>query len=331
MNGILMQDYLNTSSVEKIGFFSPLAGVGVDCGYGYSAVQLISSWQRQGVPVWGFDRTAPVIFNFGQPHFYERVEGKLNIGYTPWESNEVPEGWLPYMETMDEIWTTCEANATWYREAGISIPVKVLHHGLNREHYPLRRRWVNAGSAYRFLHIGEPTPRKGGEMTYRAFREVFGDREDVRLTIKGRPKFKIDAPNVDVIDRILSQDEMRGLYLSHHAMVYPTNGEGFGLIPFQGAATGMPTAVTNWSGPVDYMDYCFPINVKELVVPGYEPHTGMWASPSEDHLSMWMEDFVDHREHYFDKAYLNGFRMDKDWSWDSIARRSLKMLSDSLE
>lgn len=101
----------NSWRISKIGFFSPLAGVGVDCGYGYAAVELIKAWQRQGVPVWTADKDAPVCFNFGQPHFYERVEGKLNIGYTPWESTGVPRAWIPKFNLMDEVWTTCEANA----------------------------------------------------------------------------------------------------------------------------------------------------------------------------------------------------------------------------
>lgn len=320
----------NSLRLSKIGFFSPLAGVGTDCGYGYAAVELITSWQRQGVPVWTSDSDAPVIFNFGQPHFYERVEGKLNIGYTPWESNMVPKSWVRSMNRMDEVWATCEENAKWYRDAGVKVPVRVLHHGVNRSHYPIRKRRITEGEPFRFLHIGEPTPRKGGEVAYRVFRSTFGDSSRVHLTLKGKPHFKVVGSNVSVIEDRLDQEGMTKLYLDHHSLIYPTNGEGFGFIPFNGAATGMPTAVTNWSAPVDYMRYCFPITVEDMVVPDYEPHVGQWAKPDEENLAMWMNYFVKSPNYYFTKAHRLATTMDAKWSWDAIGKRALEMMTDSL-
>jgi glycosyltransferase involved in cell wall biosynthesis len=327
MSGILKQ---SGNQLSKIGFFSPLAGVGVDCGYGYAAVQLIQSWQRLGIPVWTSDREAPVCFNFGQPHYYEPVDGAVNIGYTPWESTGVPEAWIPKMNQMDEIWAPCQANIDWYREAGITAKLRLLPHGLNRDHYPILLRTKKEGEPFKFLHIGEPTPRKGGRIVYRVFRDLFGDRDDVSLTIKGSPKYDMVGKNVNVIDWKLSQDEMTQLYRSHHAMVYPTFGEGFGFIPFQAAATGMPTAVTNWSGPVDYMDYCFPIGVEGLVAADYEPHEGLWAKPDEDSVAMWMEYFVKSPSYFFKKSYMRAHKMTRKWSWEEVGKRAVEMMTDSL-
>lgn len=316
--------------IEKIGFFSPLSGVGKECGYGYAAYELITAWQRMGIPVWAYDREAPVAFNFGQPHFYERVKGKLNIGYTPWESNHVPEAWIKYMNLMDEIWTPCEANADWYRDAGVEVPVRVLHHGLNRNHFPLVKRVKRDDEPFKFLHIGEPAQRKGGQMAYEVFRDVFGDRDDVHLTLKGKPRFDVEGDNVTVIRTMLDMPELTQLHLDNHFMIYPTNGEGFGFIPFQGAATGMPTAVTNWSGPVDYMDHCYPIEVEALVEPDYIPHEGLWALPSRESLGNWMESFIKHPHTYFTDAYLKSQDMDAYWSWDNIAKTAVEFITDSL-
>lgn len=324
----LKQNYLPW--LDKIGFFSPLAGVGTDCGYGYAAVELIHSWQRAGIPVWAYDREAPVIFNFGQPHYYEWVPGKLNIGYTPWESSKVPESWLQNMNQMDEIWTTCELNKEWY-ESVLDIPVKVLPHGINGEHYPATKRYIEDGEPFRFLHIGEPSPRKGGATAFKVFKETFGDRTDVHLTLKGRPRFKVDEPNVSVIKDRYTQEEMTELYASHHACIYPTNGEGFGFIPFQAIATGMPTAVTNWSGPEDYIHYCWPIEVEALVEPDYEPHEGLWAKPSEKSLSYFMQHVVENADDHFMLAYESGLLLHADWSWDAIGQVALENMTQSLK
>jgi len=316
---------------SSIGFFSPLAGAGTDMGYGYAAVELIKAWQALGIPVWSYDRDAPVIFNMGQPHFYERVEGKLNIGYTPWESSEIPVSWPFYMNKMDEIWTTCSFNKKTFEDGGVTVPVRVLPHGINSDHYPAQRRRNNG--LFKFLHIGSDAPRKGAKVVYDAFREEFGsgNKELVSLTLKGRRlDFDIDDTNVKHISEILSIEDMQKLYLSHDAMIYPTSGEGFGLIPFQAAATGMPTAVTNWSGPKDYMRYCFPIDVEKLVDADYEPHTGMWAKPSVESVRYWMREFVRDERRYAYDAYLKALKLHKLESWDSVAKTAIGYMIESL-
>lgn len=329
--GILNRS-LQQSRISKIGFFSPLAGVGVDCGYGYAAVQLINAWQRKNIPVWGFDREAPIAFNMGQPHFYERIDGALNIGYTPWESDEVPRAWVRQMNRMDEIWVPCSANAQWYIDGGIKVPVRVLHHGLNREHWPLKIRKLRHDEPFRFLHIGGDAPRKGADIVYKVFKELFGNDDRYQLTLKGRKLFfDVDAKNVTHWSSILPADLLTNLYLEHHAMIYPSKGEGFGLIPFQAAATGMPTAVTNWSGPVDYMKYCHPIRVSKFVEADYEPHEGNWAEPDENSVAYWMESFVRSPDYFFNKAFRNATRMDSYWSWDNIATIAIEFMTNSLE
>jgi glycosyltransferase involved in cell wall biosynthesis len=306
--------------------------VGVDCGYGYAAVELIKAWQRMGIPVWSHDDDAPVAFNFGQVHLYQRSPGKFNIGYTPWESTGIPAGWVAGMNKMDEIWTPCEANAQWYRDAGVEVPVFVLPHGFNPDHFPLERRQVEP--VFKFLHIGNPTTRKGGAVAYRVFKDMFGDDPRYHLTLKGKTKFKVYGNNVTVIDEKLPQEELRQLYLDHHCMVYPTNGEGFGFIPFQAAATGMPAIVTDWSGPQDYMDFCIPLRVEKLVSAEDEypvhPHLGLWAKPDEQHLGELMQKVASQREYNFLRHYELGKKMREHWTWDSVAKLAVERMTESL-
>lgn len=304
-------------------------GVGVDCGYGYSAVELIKGWQRHGVPVWYGDREAPIAFSYGQPHFYEPVPGKYNIGYTCWESTVVPEAWVYYMNKMDEIWAGCEFNAQQFREAGVTVPVSVLPLGINAEHYPLTSRDTH-DAPYRFLHVGSQTKRKGAKLLYECFKDVYGESLDVQLTLKGRPNFPTKGYNVRVIDERLSQEQMRLLYTRNDFMIYPTNGEGFGLIPFQAAATGMPTAVTNWSGPVDFMRFCYPIKSLGLTEADYEPHVGLWADPDPEDIEYYLKSFVNHADRHFVTAWHLGSALQQEYSWDSVAKIALERMFNSL-
>lgn len=319
-------------SIERIGFNGSLMGVGTNCGYGYAAVELINAWQRMNIPVWWADEESKVAFSFSQPEHYDwQKTDQLKIGYTPWESTKLPYGWVQKMNQMDEVWTTSYACKDWFVLNGVSRPMRVLHHGINRSHFPRRKRSIGDGEPFKFLHIGEPSERKGGEYVYEAFVDIFGGRADVQLTLKGNPRFTVDCPNVDVVTEMLSQEDLLQLYYDHHAFLYPSNGEGFGLLPFQAAATGMPTLATNWSGMKDFMEFMWPIRVEELREAHYEPHEGLWAIPSLDSMKLWMEYFVDSPNYFFNHAFRRSAKMDENWTWDAIAQRSVLWMEEALE
>jgi glycosyltransferase involved in cell wall biosynthesis len=324
---------MNQWGIEKIAFFCPLWGTGTDSGYSYAAVELIKAWQALGIPVWANDTDADVIFNMGQPHFYERVEGKLNIGYTAWESTEISPGWVANMNRMDEIWAPCQANIDWYKAAGVDVPMRVLPHGINPEHWPIRdmAEVPSVDDVYKFIHIGGDAPRKGALMVYDAFKNVFGDQDDVQLTLKGRKfNFNPKGKNITVLNELIPQEELRALYHSHHAMIYPTMGEGFGLVPFQAMATGMPTAVTNWSGPADFWMYGWPIGVHYLTTPTYAPHIGQWAQPKYEDVCYYMVRFYEERKKFNRMARMFAAQMHEECTWEQVAKTALESLSDSL-
>lgn len=321
------------SPIDRISFGGSLMGVGINCGYGYSAVQLIEAWNYGlNIPVWWGDEVAPVAFSFSQPEYYTwENDSQLRIGYTPWESTRLPVGWANKMNEMDEVWTTSSACKEWFIKNGVTQPVRVLHHGINREHFPAKQRTISSGEPFRFLHIGEPAERKGGQYVYEAFRNAFGDRTDVQLTLKGNPRFDIEGDNVVVVSEMLSQEDLLKLYHDHHAFVYPSNGEGFGLLPFQAAATGMPTLATDWSGMKDFMSFMWPIKVQRLEEANVQPHEGLWAIPSTESIELWMQFFVDSPNYFFHSAFRKANRMDKLWTWEAVAERSVSMMEKALE
>lgn len=416
----------------SIGFYSWLLGAGINQGYGYTAVQLIEAWNRFGVPVWTWDDEAPVAFSFVQPHGYEYQRDRVNIGYTPWESTIIPDGWRYYMNKMTEVWTTSQACKEWYENNGIQRSIRVLPHGINSKHYPIQYRgelsehttklesdantnstdatinsrleesnkyinrtyeYVNGtGKAslydstrdsydseqrsgrkaisanveqfqpgqlhnksnsdssertrysrinkelhqkdkpFRFLHIGADAKRKGAQFVVEAFKKAFDNDPRYELVFKGKPWWDAEEiSNIRIIADKYTQAQMSELYLSADCMFYPTQGEGFGLIPFQSAATGCPTFVTEWGGSLDYLQYCWPIKVKDIIECDYEPHVGTWALPDVDHMVDQMHDVVDNYELYADFAYFYAKNLHKNCGWDSIAQQSLNWMKELVD
>jgi glycosyltransferase involved in cell wall biosynthesis len=129
----------------------------------------------------------------------------------------------------------------------------------------------------RFLHVDSASPRKRADLVEKAFKKLFDKNPNVELTLKFHTH---DAPgglgmprldgNITKIFQTLSQDEMVQLFHEHDVLVYPSEGEGFGFIPLQALATGMPVISTGrWCSYEKY----FGNNVIESTI-GPTKHTG---------------------------------------------------------
>lgn len=252
-----------------ISFYTVQNNLNTTVGYGVAGFKMVTSLQELGHRVPFDDPTAPVQISLCSPPHYKFHEGQYKIGYTPWESTELPDGWLEAMNACDEVWATSQWTADVYKKAGVKVPVKVYLHGLDPMWKPVNR---TPGDVVKFLHMGEPALRKGGQMTVDAFRAAFGDREDVHLTIKAYYQHylrtwdngKIVSPeekysNVTVTTELMHPSELVSLISSHDVLVYPSYGEGFGFIPLQALGTGMPVICTDEWAP--YADFLGPLTI----------------------------------------------------------------------
>jgi glycosyltransferase involved in cell wall biosynthesis len=274
-----------------ISWYTPPVGDAV--GYGHAAVATIEALQEQDVQVY-YDRDEPLVYiSFVQPDWYRGLNDQYRIGYTPWESSELPEQWISKMQAMDEIWTPSTYNKEVFESYNVNDTIHIVPHGIDQELWTIEDRYIS--DKFMFFHVGGPTGRKGGRMVGDAFLDLFGDNEDVILVMKSNGPSEarwldkqgnfgnIDRhPRVKVIDFKISTEDMVKLYHSAHCLVYPTNGEGFGMIPFQGIATGLPTICTNATACTDYAEMSVPLDWTPAQGNGI--HLGEWAQPSYDDL-----------------------------------------------
>lgn len=311
----------------KISFHTVKDNLDATRGYGNAGFNVVKSLQRLGHEVPFDDATAPVQISFCPPHWYKFHEGQYKIGYTPWESTELPAGWVEHMNNCDEVWATSEWVADVYKNAGVTKPIHVYHHGLDHKWAPKRR---HAGKVIKILHIGEPALRKGGQMTIDAFRSVYGSREDVHLTVKAYHQHflrvwdngKITTPekvydNVSVITDSIPEKELMDLYYEHDVLVYPSYGEGFGLIPLQALGSGMPVISTlQWAPYRKYMEE-MPIGTRrDRSI--WALHPGDVLYPDYNHLkghlyNLQNRELLEERQNRF---FLRANEVHKEYDWD---------------
>jgi glycosyltransferase involved in cell wall biosynthesis len=197
------------------------------------------------------------------------------------------------------------------------------------------------------LHIGEPAPRKAGQMVLDAFGSLFGNKEGYSLTIKADQinttrvynnyldKNILGVPdkyynNVSVITDVLNDEELVNLYQSHDVLVYPSYGEGFGFIPLQALATGMPTICT--SGWAHYEKYLGPLKLKSELIdsPWPFPHEGKVFEPNYQHLLELMRDVSINFNAYSGYYFAQSTKIHKDYNWKQLTKNSFDKILKKL-
>jgi glycosyltransferase involved in cell wall biosynthesis len=301
-------------------------------GYGVASYGIVRSLQRLGHEVPFQDSTAPVELNFSQPYLWQWTsKSSYKIGMVAWESTKIPANWKPGLKTCDELWTPSPLMAEWFKAQG--YPAKVYEHGVDSSVWTPRKRHRKAGPV-KFLHIGEPAPRKGGQMTYDAFKELFAD-DDARatLTIKGFGSSRIrgtnnahpwkETRNVKVITEEYDEYQMVDLIHRHDVLVYPSYGEGFGLIPLQALATGMPVILSQGWAP--YENVTLPelrVGTKLGPSPWPSMHPGNMFHPDAPQLEHAMAAAVNGIDEFAKQSFGRIPYIQKRWDWDRLTEKA---------
>jgi glycosyltransferase involved in cell wall biosynthesis len=319
----------------KISYYAPEFNLRTTVGYGQAGFNIVRSLQKLGHEVPFDDATAPVQISFCSPTAAKFHEDQYKIIYTPWESTELPDGWLEAFNAADEVWATSEWVSRVYRDAGVTRPIYVYHHGVADIWKKPQRRGVDG--TFRFLHIGEAAPRKGGQLALDAFLQEFKDDEDVEITFKchfanylrmwkAGQFSEVDHPKVNIINDEYYESEMLKLFHDHDTLVYASYGEGFGLIPLQALATGMPVISTyDWAPYADYINLRIPA-VQERSVWPYHP--GDVYYPDFAGLRRAMRSAYEAREYYAERAFNSTEHLYEEYDWVKLTERAFAHIVD---
>jgi glycosyltransferase involved in cell wall biosynthesis len=194
------------------------------------------------------------------------VRGMHSYG---WEESGFPDAYAVAFNTKLDLITVLSRHVEKIlRDAGVSVPIAVTGSGVN----PLLQVQPQAPAAglreFRFLHVSSCFPRKGVDALLSAYGDAFSDADSVTLIIKTFPnphndvaqqiarlkEQRPDYPDVVLIDRDCSEEELAGLYRHAHAFVAPSKGEGFGLPLAEAMLFDLPVITTAWGGQTDFCD-----------------------------------------------------------------------------
>tara|TARA_Y100000034_G_scaffold132590_1_gene195966 strand:+ start:3064 stop:4167 length:1104 start_codon:yes stop_codon:yes gene_type:complete len=261
--------------------------------------------------------------------------GNYRVGFTYWESSRVPNLWADHMRECDEIWTTSKWCKQVFEDQKVNKIIKNFDLGVNEKVYPIYKK-VPDQRKFRFLHVGSPSSRKNIQMAIDAFMKLFDGNEDYELVIKcigytegrymknGAIVGNINMhPQVTIVSAKISEDELSKMYRQAHCLVYPTSGEGWGLIPFSAMASGTPTICTNATSCTEFahlglpLDYKW-VDVNEYTMPNDIYHGSQWASPDMDHLIELMIHVSENYESEKARAVSNATLIHEKYAWSNV-------------
>jgi len=282
-----------------------------------------------------------IVINHSVPETFVKSM-RYSVGFTFWETNRLPDDWVRNCNEMDEIWTCSVAMQEVFINSGIKKPVHEFKLGVDPDLYkPVKRKPHNQ---FTFLSVGSPATRKNSQLSLDAFIKVFGNNDNYRLIYKsnGPPDARIktgDAigpiqhPRITVIDDELSHADFAKIYDLADCVLFPTSGEGWGNLPFQGIAKGIPTICTNILACTEFANMSVPLDFDwdSSTTFGQYVGAGEWAKPNFNDLCDKMKYVADNYEAVSDKTYKNALWINKNMTWQKVSEKYIKRMWEILE
>lgn len=273
---------------------------------------------------------ADILINHSTPDAYNKT-GDYNIGFSYWETNKLPHEWVNYCNQMDEIWTASNFMRAVFVNSGVIKPVYNFDLGVDeRFYFPVKRK---PHSQFTFLSMGSPSTRKNSQVAVDAFLKLFSGKDNYKLIYKssGPPDArmsypgeirKLNHPQIEIIEDKVSVEELAAIYDRADCLLYPTSGEGWGLIPFQAIAKGIPTICTNFSACEEFAEMSIPLSysLSDYKMSGIYENAGYWAKPDYDDLCDKMLYVTKHYEEVSEKTYSSAVHINENMTWQKVAK-----------
>lgn len=187
------------------------------------------------------------------------------IIYMMCETDRIPKEWVSVVNEFDQVYVPSGFCEAVLKECNVKVPVKVVHHGVHGVMQSVRTEF--AAKPLKLLHVSGALSfpeRKGTGALIKAVSLInlerpgslqlellTHDSKHLRdyLAQMGMPEgtFKIWQPEGG-----LAPAQMIEYLKQFAAVVQPSRGEGFGIVPLEARCLGIPAILTDVTGHKDH-------------------------------------------------------------------------------
>ena len=213
-------------------------------GYG----SMLDGFKQAAPKTVKFDDKASVTVHMQTPQTCKGWwKGTHRVLFTMWETDTMYNGFVPYLDKFDQILVPCEDNVELFSKYNDDVTHVPL--GVDTKFWaPTKKERTDT---FRFHAGGSLWHRKGLDVLVKAFNNL--ELPNAELHIKAAPH-AFDTPkeplgpNIYLHREWMSRNQQRDWYAQADCFVAPARGEGFGLMPLQAIAMGIPTIVSYSTG-----------------------------------------------------------------------------------
>jgi glycosyltransferase involved in cell wall biosynthesis len=219
-----------------------------------------------------------IIFQQTTPNEMEPKEGFFNVGAFCWETDRIPEEWVAQLNRMDLILVPCEANLQAARKSGVLTPVEKVPYAFDTGRYekkPEPFTMPGGQGSFNILAICQYSKKKGIDPLLKAYLSEFRPEDNTVLTLKTyfgpndgeeersrmagmintvKQALRLKAyPRIQLINEVMSFENIDRLYASSHLYCLPSRGEGWGVPHFDALGFGLPAIATKGTAPEEFI------------------------------------------------------------------------------
>jgi len=176
----------------------------------------------------------------------------------------------------------------------------------NTEFYVVRAH-IPHTDKYTFYHIGNIMDQR---KNFRGILEAFVrlNKPDAKLIVKAtcNQSVQIKLPNVEVINGLVSDEEMDKIHRLSDCYVSFSSSEGVGMGAVEAAMRDKPVIITDYGGAPEYVKtpYTIDCELQELQNDDFLFKKGMqWGKPNKEQLLEFMNDAYEKRLRYMDHSH----------------------------
>ena len=267
---------------------------------------------------------------------------KIKIGCFVCEADKLPAGMVEVCNSLDLICVPSLWCKSVFIKSGVQREILIVSHGVHEAYRPIG----NPGEIFTLLHLCSSVKypeRKGTPQLIEAFQKLNLASKSIQLTIR-----TVGYPTEDWEQRILV-GKVRGVALEStatdrpsiharrynqvHAIVQPSRAEGFGIVPLEARACGVPVLYNAATGFGMHFPIEKPASVGVVGVRvgdlefSWGDEEGLAPGLNSDDVAMALQELLLNYRILRQNALKNSEVVRKEWAWSkvtSIFREKLK-------
>ena len=356
---------------HQVTWLPMIPGRGLGSGYGYEPYDGHDVDDLELKPICNRDIPYDLVIVHTVPEYFpywKSIEcGKKIIGMTVWETNVIPHHWRDLLNLMDSIIVPTNWNRKIFTDCGVSVPIHVLPH-MSEFNGLIDSRLGRTSRKFVFYSIADWTNRKTPNFTIEAFVKAFTHQDDVKLILKTSrldycdsrkfrlpwmkryhrtkstfekllnnlyPRHKSGYPEIDLIDRKISPQEIQALHQNSDCFISLCRAEGWGLPAYEAGWYGNPVVMTGFGGQMAFLpaEYAFIVDFDLVPVQihiqdggkSYSPDQ-KWAAPNIDHAIRILRNIYEDPESAINKGALLKNHLTQNFDTTTIFNQFIKIL-----